>query len=327
MVGDADGSGVADAFEIATTGGADANGNGIDDAFEAPTDPDSTAPADTNENAVDDSFEAALTGGEDADGDGVDDAAAAAAADAAGGADDADDTAGPTGALDNFAIGDVGIGSLSSDGSAITGTVEINEGVEATGVSINTGNAALGNGQLAVVLNGESPSFSVPENLSADQTALISENIASGNLFLEVALAEGSSQTAAIPLPGTASVSAALDAANAVPPGEALSTGQGFMTLNTETGDYVVVVTLSLDPADVDADGNSQTISGVQISNGAAGETGAVIVALAAADDGTWTAQGTFSETDLATVSEGNANFSALGTDGSEFLRGQIPAQ
>jgi len=79
---------------------------------------------------------------------------------------------------------------------------------------------------------------------------------------------------------------------------------------------------------DVDADGNSQTISAVQIANGAAGESGGAIVDLTAVGDGvTWTAQGTFSETDLATVSEGNANFTALGTDGSEFLRGQIPAQ
>ena len=35
VIGDADGNGVADAFETATTGGDDANGNGIDDAFDS----------------------------------------------------------------------------------------------------------------------------------------------------------------------------------------------------------------------------------------------------------------------------------------------------
>ena len=122
---------------------------------------------------------------------------------------------------------------------------------------------------------------------------------------------------------------AELNGDGAVPAVEAFSTGQGNMNLNTETGDYVAVVTfVNLNPEDVDADGNSQTISAVQIANGAAGESGAAIVDLTAVGDGvTWTAQGTFSETDLATVSEGNANFTALGTDGSEFLRGQIPAQ
>jgi len=66
IVGDADGSGVPDAFEIATTGGADANGNGIDDDFDSTI----TGGADSNGNEVDDSFEAAL-GGVDADGDGL----------------------------------------------------------------------------------------------------------------------------------------------------------------------------------------------------------------------------------------------------------------
>jgi len=52
-----------------------------------------------------------------------------------------------------------------------------------------------------------------------------------------------------------------------------------------------------------------------------------VIVELNDAGGGAWTSQGTFSPTDLATVTSGNANFTALGTDGSAFLRGQIPGQ
>ena len=233
------------------------------------------------------------------------------------------------GQLNDITIGDAGLGVLIFDGSTLTGTVEINEGIEATGASINTGIPAGGTGEQAVALNGSSPTFFVPTGLAPDQAGLILDNIQSGNLFLQVDLADGTSQTGAILLPGVSPIFAELNGDGAVPAVEAFSTGQGNMNLNTETGDYVAVVTfVNLNPEDVDADGNSQTISAVQIANGAAGESGAAIVDLTAVGDGvTWTAQGTFSETDLATVSEGNANFTALGTDGSEFLRGQIPAQ
>lgn len=98
------------------------------------------------------------------------------------------------------------------------------------------------------------------------------------------------------------------------------------MNINTVTGDYTAVVTfVNLNAGDLDAAGNPQVISGVSISNGAAGETGSPIVNLTDTGAGTtWTARGIFSTTDLATVLDGNANFTALGTDGSEFLRGQI---
>ncbi len=332
VVGDTDGSGVPDAFEAAVTAGADTNGNGIDDAFDSAL----TGGADSNGNEVDDSFEAAVTGGADANNDGVDDAAVTG-----GGVVDPVDPVDPgepvdivqTGQLNDISIGfnenNVGTGFLTFDGSTLSGTVEIADGVQATGVSINTGIPAGGTGVQVASLNGSTPTFFVPAPLDPDDAAVIAENIVSGNVFLQVDVAGGGSQTGPVLLTGVTPIFSNLDSASVVPAGTAFSSGQGNMNINTVTGDYTAVVTfVNLNPGDVDADGNPQTISGVSISNGAAGETGASIVDLTDTGGGvTWVGRGTFSATDLATVMAGNANFTALGTDGTAFLRGQILGQ
>ena len=315
VVGDADGSGVADAFEAAVTGGTDTNGNGIDDTFDSTV----TGGEDSNGNEVDDSFEAAVTGGTDADADGIDDSV------------DADvDTGEPvepivqTGQLNDISIGfnenNAGTGFMNFDGSTLSGTVEIADGVQATSAAIYSGIRAGGNVAQVVALNGSSPTFSTPQPIGPDESAIIADNILSGNLFLQVNLANGGSQTGPILLTGVMPTFTNLNSETAD------STGQGNMNINTVTGDYTAVVTfVNLNAGDLDAAGNPQVISGVSISNGAAGETGSPIVNLTDTGAGTtWTARGIFSTTDLATVLDGNANFTALGTDGSEFLRGQI---
>jgi len=143
-----------------------------------------------------------VTGGADADADGIDDeAAAGGAGDPDDGTADPDDGTDPDdggvvdggdgtlpvdGQLNDITIGDAGLGVLIFDGSTLTGTVEINEGIEATGASINTGIPAAGTGEQAVALNGSSPTFFVPTGLAPDQAGLILDNIQSGNLFLQV---------------------------------------------------------------------------------------------------------------------------------------------
>ncbi len=324
VIGDADGNGIADAFEAAVTGGADINGNAIDDTFDS----ELTGGADSNENQIDDSFEAAVTGGADTDADGIDDSV------------DGDVVTGApvepivqTGQLNDISIGfnenNVGIGFFNFDGSTLSGTVEIADGVQATTASIFSGIPAGGTGEQVVQLNGSSPTFSTPLPIGPDETQIIADNIQSGNLFLQVDLANGGSQTGPILLNGVTPTFTNLDSASVVPAGTANSTGQGSMNINTVTGNYSAVVTfVNLNAGDLDAAGNPQTISGVSISNGAAGETGAAIVNLTDTGGGTtWTAQGIFNPTDLATVLGGNANFTALGTDGTPFLRGQILEQ
>lgn len=311
VTGDADGSGVADAFEAATTGGADANGNGIDDAFDSTI----TGGADSNGNEVDDSFEAAVTGGADANGNGIDDSVDADAQPV--------EPIDQTGPLNDISIGfnenNLGTAFMNFDGSNLSGTVQIADGIQADSAAIYSGIPAAGTSEFVVALNGSTPTFSTPLPIGPDETAVIADNIRSGNLFIQVT-ANGNTQPGVILLNGVTPTFTNLNSETAD------STGQASMNINTVTGDYTAAVTfVNLNVGDLDAAGNPQAISAVSISNGAAGETGAAIANLTDTGGGvTWVMKGVFSTTDLATVLGGNANFTALGTDGSEFLRGQI---
>lgn len=359
LVGDDDGNGIPDAFETLDAT-ADANGNGIADVYEMPIDADATPAADTNDNGIDDSFESAVQGGDDANSDGVVDAQAAALAgggdtgggdtgggdtgggDTGGGDTGGGDTGGntgggdttppATGALNDISIGfgdnNVGNAALVWDGTTLSGQVDMVDGTSPVGAAIYTGIAAGGNGQQAVALNGDgNPTYFVPSGLAADQAALITDNISSGNLYIQIDLADGSSQNGIILVDGVQPKFTSLSAGNSVPAGTAFSNGQGFMNLNTQTGDFVAVVNVALDATDVDADGNPQTITAAHIHSGGTGENGPVLVGLDDTGSGTsWTAKGTFSTDDLSSVLQGRAYFNVHGTDGSGFIRGQIPA-
>jgi len=352
VVGDADGNNIPDAFETLDAT-ADANGNGIADVYEMPIDADATPAADTNDNGIDDSFEAAVQGGDDDNSDGVVDTQAALLAgggdtgggdtgggdtgggDTGGGDTGGGDTGGgttPAGALNDISIGfgdnNVGNAALVWDGSTLSGQLDMVAGTSPVAAAIYTGIAAGGNGQQAVGLNGDgNPTYFVPTGLAADQAALITDNISSGNLYIQVDLADGSSQNGIILVDGVQPKFTSLSAANSVPAGTAFSNGQGFMNLNTETGDFVAVVNVSLDATDVDVDGTPQTITAAHIHSGGTGENGPVLVSLDDAGSGIrWTAKGTLSTDDLSSVLQGRAYFNVHGTDGSGFIRGQIPA-
>lgn len=227
-------------------------------------------------------------------------------------------------------LSDAGTAALDWDGSNLTGQIGIEglpDGVGPARAALFTGIAAAGNGAELVQFNGDgNPSYFLPTPLAADQAATVAQNIASGNLFIQVDLSDGTSRDGIILLPGINPEFAELTAANAVPAGTEFSNGAGFINISSITGDFSAVVNINLNASDVDADGNPETVSMVHIHTGAAGENGPVIVTLEDAGDGsTWTAQGTFTPENLALALEGNTYFNVHRTDGSNFIRGQIP--
>lgn len=227
-------------------------------------------------------------------------------------------------------LSDAGTAALDWDGSNLTGQISIEglpDGVGPARAALRTGIAAAGNGAELVQFNGDgNPSYFLPTPLAADQAATVAQNIASGNLFIQVDLSDGTSRDGIILLPGINPEFAELTAGNAVPAGTEFSNGAGFININSVTGDFSAVVNINLNASDVDADGNPETVSMVHIHTGAAGEEGPVIVTLEDAGNGlTWTAQDTFSAENLALVLAGDTYFNVHRTDGTNFIRGQIP--
>ena len=308
------------------TGDLDANGNGINDVFEQPLGGGDIT--DSNGNFVDDSFEAELTGGDDANTDGIDDAAAAELEAATNPVEPV--VVDQTGPLNVISLPGVGTADLAWDGFNLSGQLNIDDGVEVVSAGIYTGIGAAGNGELAIALNGSAPTLFVPTGVAENTQALIAENIVSGNLFLQAQLADGNQQTGIILLDGVEPKFTELTGANEVPdPVVAFSVGQAFINVNTVTGDIAAVVRVNLNPADLDAEGNPDTITAAHIHVGGPAETGPVIVPLdnPSGDTLTWTATAQLSTADLASLLEGNTYFNVHSTgfpDG--FIRGQIPA-
>ncbi len=340
---DVDGNGVPDAFE-STDAVANANGNTIADVYEAPADASAVA-ADSNTNGVDDSYEASLTGGVDADNDGIDDAAAAAlAAILAGGGTDGGGTDGggtdgggtdgggtdgggdadsQTGALNIVTVGSAGAANLTWDGATLSGQLDLADGATVNSAALYSGISAAGNGQQIIALNGTGPTRFVPSGMAADDTAAIADAIIRGNLFIRAELADGSMQDGTVLLSGVQPKYAGMTAADG-----AFSSGAGYVNLNTVTGDLAAVMNISLNPSDVDADGNPQTITLGHIHLGGPTEEGAPIVTLEnlSGDGLTWTATAQLNTEQLSAMMAGNTYFNAHATDGSGFIRGQIPA-
>lgn len=328
VVGDGDGNGIPDAFETLSAD-EDTNGNGIIDIYETAADGTFT---DSNSNAIDDSYEAAVTGGDDANQDGIDDAADPNAEE-----DEEETDPGGSGSDEivqtgdlNIPLNDAGTAALNWDGSNLSGQVNIEglaDGVSATGAALFTGIEASGNGVQAIVLNGSAPTFFMPQPLSADQQSLVAENIVSGNMYAQVELSDGSSRNGPILLNGVEPRYIALSSANSVPAGDTASDGGAYFNINTVTGAFATVVNVNLQANDVDADGNPEIITAAHIHMGASDENGDVMVTLEDTGSGTsWSAQGTLSDDQLAEVLSGNAYFNVHRSDGSGFMRGQIPA-
>ena len=129
-------------------------------------------------------------------------------------------------------------------------------------------------------------------------------------------------------LPGVVAQFANLASGNNVPAPEidSFSTGAGTIHINEVTGDVAASVRVDLNVADVDGDGNAQSVTGVAIHSGAADENGPQIVPLTVGADGFYTVLQQLSTEGLSDVLTGNAYFEVLGTDGNPFIRGQIPA-
>ena len=326
--GDANGNGIPDEFET-TDPALDTNGNGIADEFETAADGSFT---DENGNGVDDSFEN-LDGdagdGDDDAGDGDDDTDAGDGDDDTGGVDLTElDQLGP---LNDIPVGNprIGTADLSWDGSALSGQVNIEslpENVSPTSGFINTGIAASGFSQPGVMLNSDGiPTYFVPNGLGQDMASIIADNILSGNLFINVELSDGNTATGIILLEGVEPTFVNLNAGNTVPAGTEFSVATGFINVNTVTGDFTAVVNVDINVEDVDADGNPEFASAVNIQRGAADENGDTIFALENTGNSiTWTARGIFSAADLEDVLDGNSFFNVARSDGSNFLRGQI---
>jgi len=223
--------------------------------------------------------------------------------------------------------GGTGTANLDWNGSALTGTVDIEPGAAVNSAAIYTGIYAGGNGEYAIGLNGTgNPQYFVPEPMSAQNAAVIADNINSGNLYIGVTLQDGSIQNGVIQLPAVKPTYTQLTGSEVVPAVTAASTANGFMNLNTETGDLTVVAIVVLSDQDVDANGAQQTVSAIEIKTGAAGADGTAIVQLAnpSGDQINWTGMATLSTGDLDAMLQGDAYLSATAADGSKFLRGQI---
>ncbi len=339
VVGDTDGNGIPDAFQ-STDAAADTNGNLIADVYEPAAD---ATDADSNNNNIDDTFEAVLTMGTDANADGIDDDAAATldgsgtetggsetgGSETGGSETGGSETGGSeggeadsqTGALNVVTVGNAGAANLTWDGTTLSGQFDLADGVTVNSAALYSGIAAAGNGKLIIALNGTGPSRFVPSGIAADNTAAIADAIIRGNLYIQAELADGSTQNGLVLLNGVQPKFTIIDAEGVN------SSGQGFINVNTVTGDMTAVMKIFLNSDDLDADGNSQTISAGHIHMAAATEDGPVIVPLEnlSGDGVTWTATGQLTTEQLSALMAGDTYFNAHATDGSGFIRGQIP--
>lgn len=343
----------------------DANENGIADQYESPADSATTA-ADENGNFIDDSFEVAEVGGaDDANGDGVSDSAAAllaggtttgtatggetagettgsttsgetggeTAGETTGGTTGGETTGGtttggtqPTGSIDGVTFGDNSTvaANLTFDGTRLTGSVEAADAAE---VALYSGIAASGGVvQQVVNLNGSAPTFFMPNPLSDQENAPVVENFQSGNLYIQVTTNSGEVIRSSQLLPPGGTVTPTFTPLELDASSEYSSNGAAFLNVNTVTGQYSAVATVNIDVSDLDADGNTITVGAAHIHAGSA--AGDVIVTLTMDTPTAFSASGTFSDADLATIQQNNGWFNVHLNDGTtpgaSLVTGQI---
>ena len=180
-------------------------------------------------------------------------------------------------------------------------------------------------GTQLIQLSGSGPDFQYPNGLSSDQSAPIAANMAAGNLFVRVVTASGSADSFQL-LPPSNAVSAAFSSLTSSDT-TVSSNGAAFINVNTTTGDYSAYLNVNIDPSDVDADGNTVTLSAAHIHSGSA--AGPVLVPLTDNGSGTeFVATGQFDATQLDVITSNNGWFNVHLNDGTtpgaSFLTGQI---
>jgi len=336
---DANGNDVPDAAEVANTGGADSNGNGVDDLFEMPAD-STLAAADVNLNDVDDSFEVEFTSGTDDNNDGLDDSVVAllSGGSGSGGSGSGSGGSGGSGSGGNGSGGSTtlvqnSIGSnqgtvdFNYDGSNLTGDVTLADGVMAVEVWLYAGiPASLDPGEPTLMLSGSGSSYSIPAILSDDQRAAISTNMAAGNLYIQVNTTTGQTLKSTQILPNDGSIVATYTGLMS-PDSTINSNGAAFLNFNTQSGEYAAVLTVNLDPSDIDSAGAQISVGGASMR--ALSATGEEIAGLI--DQGNsriWKASGTLTTGQLALINQNNGWFNAHRNDGTDrgpsLLNGQI---
>ena len=346
---DADGNGIADEFQtpvdpaVAAT---DSNGNEIDDSFESSL----TGGADTNNDGIDDAAAAQLvaggattaggtTGGDTSGGTtGGDTTGDTSGGDTTGGDTTGGDTTGgdsgggtagggtpATGSIDGITFGSsTATAELNFDGSRLTGTVEAPDAVE---VALFSGIAAsAGNVQRLINFNGTGPTFFMPNPLSDQENAPILDSLQSGSLFIQITSNTGEIiRSSQVLPPGNIILPIFTPLEVAVGSGFS-SNGASFFNVNTATGQYTAVATVNLDVSDLDAGGNPITVAEANIHSGS--PTGPVIVQLTMDTPTVFSATGTLSAADLATIQQNNGWFNITQNDGNtpgaSFVTGQI---
>ena len=175
-----------------------------------------------------------------------------------------------------------------------------------------------------IQLSGSGPDFDYPINLSSDQSAPIADNMASGNLYLQVETATGPVRSIQLLPPGgvvTATYTALTSNSGA------FSTGAAFLNVNPTSGAYTAFLNVNINPEDKDDDGNTVTLSAAHIHSQSA--SGPVIIPLTDSGAGTeFKSTGTMNADQLDVINTNNGWFNVHLNDGTtpgaSFLTGQI---
>jgi len=155
--------------------------------------------------------------------------------------------------------------------------------------------------------------------LSSAQSALVNDNIADGNLYVEVETNVGTMRG---PLQADDVVVAFTNllGSNSLDPVTTLADGAGHLSINSATGEFSAVL-------QINRNGTTDNITAAHIHLGSASEAGDVLVTLNNQGGDVWTARGTLTGDDLTAILSGGTYFNTH-TDANPagFLRGQIPA-
>ena len=213
---------------------------------------------------------------------------------------------------------------MTYDGTRITGTVEAPDAAE---VAFYSGIAAsAGKIEEVIKLNGSAPTFFVPNPLSDQENTPVVDNFLSGNLFIQVTTNAGATIRSSQLLPRGNTVTPIFTALEVATDSEYNSNGAGFLHVNSVTGQYAAVVTVNIDASDVDENGNTISVAAARIHEGS--PTGDVIISLMMDSDNSFSATGTLSAGDLATIEQNNGWFNVHLNDGTtpgeSLLTGQI---
>jgi len=247
--------------------------------------------------------------------------------------------------FNGFTRGGIGSGSFVLNGGTLSGQVNIreSESTQVNSVSLFTGNARTSNGRKIFDLiadGGGSLSFSVPDNLSSQIIADLTDNLPAANVYLEISYFDITQQgvrqdTGTLSSSEIYSPQLFVNGGNAVPPTGSFSRINANFNVNAETGDLSVGVELFMRFSDIDSAGNQRSITAMSLRKAADGETGPVVLGIdfernVSTHTGFvyshWSAVSQLSTENLSDLLAGNVYFSAEGADGINYQRGDFPA-